>query len=111
MQVALEPGATLPTVKNAMPQRSDTADHHTPRVSLPAYFLPVIVTLLLAFLGNMSFSIYWAGQVAANQAHMVDTLVELKAEVKQLREENQALQRQVVEIGVRERRREQARRD
>ncbi len=84
MQVALEHSSL-------MPPRTDTQ----PRVALPVYVLPLLVTLLLAFLANLSYSLYWAGQIASNQANMVETLRELKTEVRELRTENQQLREQV----------------
>ncbi len=89
MQVALEYDP-----KAIMPSRTDTQ----PRVALPVYVLPLLVTLLLAFLANLSYSLYWAGQIASNQANMTETLKELKTEVRELRADNQQLRDQVVEL-------------
>ena len=88
MQLALESGSVLANPATTMPNSQ-------PRVSLPTYVLPLLVTLLLAFLANLSYSLYWAGQMAANQANMVEKLSELKSEVRELRTENQRLRDQV----------------
>lgn len=91
MELLLEKGSTLPNSKTTMPNTQ-------PRVSLPTYVLPLLVTLLLAFLANLSYSLYWAGQMASNQANMVDTLREVKTEVRELRVDNQRLREQVTAL-------------
>jgi predicted membrane chloride channel (bestrophin family) len=95
MELTLEKGSVLAKPKQNAMQKTDDQQ---PRVSLPAYVLPLLVTLLLAFLVNLSYSLYWAGQMASNQANMVDTLRELKVEVRELRGENQRLREQVTAL-------------
>lgn len=70
------------------------------KVTLPGWVMPLMVTLLLAFAGNLGASLYWAGQVASNQAHMVESVNELKNEVRSLRTENQALREQLAGLGA-----------
>lgn len=93
MELLLEKGSIIPpNLKTTMPSNTQ------PRVSLPTYVLPLLVTLLLAFLANLSYSLYWAGQMASNQANMVDTLREVKTEVRELRVDNQRLREQVTAL-------------
>lgn len=93
MELLLEKGSIIPpNLKTTMPSNTQ------PRVSLPTYVLPLLVTLLLAFLANLSYSLYWAGQMASNQANMVDTLREVKTEVRELRIDNQRLREQVTAL-------------
>lgn len=80
-------------------QESDTMAEE-PKVTLPGWVLPLLVTILLAFIGNLSASLYWAGQVASNQAHMVESLSDLKSEVRQLRNENQGLREQLAGLAA-----------
>lgn len=68
------------------------------RVSLPGWLLPMMVTLVLAFVGNLGYSMYWAGQVTSNQVHLAESLGELKTEVRQLRADNQALREQLAGV-------------
>ena len=91
MQLALEQGAVLSASNTTMPNSQ-------PRVSLPTYVLPLLVTLLLAFLANLSYSLYWAGQMSANQANMVKELGELKLELRENRAENQRLRDQITAL-------------
>lgn len=93
MQVALERGSVIPGPTKAMPNSQ-------PRVSLPVYVLPLLVTLLIAFLANLSYSLYWAGQMASNQANMAERLNELKTEVRELRVENQRLREQMTTLNA-----------
>lgn len=93
MELLLEKGSIIPpNLKTTMPSNTQ------PRVSLPTYVLPLLVTLLLAFLANLSYSLYWAGQMASNQANLVDTLREVKTEVRELRIDNQRLREQVTAL-------------
>jgi hypothetical protein len=89
--LAARPDAT-PAKKDEMAEES--------RVTLPGWVLPMMVTILLAFFGNLGASLYWAGQVASNQAHMVESLVDLKSEVRQLRNENQGLREQLAGLAA-----------
>jgi uncharacterized protein HemX len=84
MELALERGQSLVSSGNKMP-------NSTPRVSLPTYVLPLLVTLLLAFVANLGYSVYWAGQMSSNQQNMSEAIRELKGEVRELREQNQRL--------------------
>lgn len=96
MQLALEAGQVLGADSKAMSPRSD----NQPRVSLPVWVFPVLMALLLAFLTNLSYSLYWAGQMTSNQGHLVEAIQELKSEVRTLRQENQELRNQVVGLAA-----------
>jgi len=88
MQLALEKGSLITPLKDKMP-------NSTPRVSLPTYVLPLLVTLLLAFVANLGYSVYWAGQMSSNQQNMAEAIREMKTEVRELRDQNQRLREQL----------------
>ena len=66
------------------------------KLSLPSWVLPVMITILIAFITNLGTSLYWAGQMASNQTHMVEQFNDLKTEVYRLRGDNQSLREEVI---------------
>lgn len=96
MQLALESGASiLPDSKEkTMASRTD----NQPRVSLPVWVFPLLLSILIAFLTNLGYSLVWVGQIGSNQSNMVNALNEVKSEVRELRGENQKLREQVAAL-------------
>lgn len=76
------------------------AEESSSKVTMPNWMLPLLVTILLAFVGNLGASLYWAGQVASNQIHLVESVNDLKGEVRSLRTENQALREQLAGLAA-----------
>ena len=88
---------------HTMPHNLYDADEDEPKemaqenkLSLPSWVLPVMITILIAFITNLGTSLYWAGQMASNQTHMVEQFNDLKAEVNRLRTDNQSLREEVI---------------
>lgn len=85
----------------AMPHKYD-AEEEEPnemaenKLNLPSWVLPVLITILIAFITNLGTSLYWAGQMASNQQHMVEQFSDLKTEVYRLRADNQSLREEVI---------------
>lgn len=98
MQLALEAGSALgaDSKTTAMPSRSD----NQPRVSLPAWVFPLLLSILIVFVTNLGYSLIWVGQMGSNQNHLVEALKEVKQEVQQLRSENQQLRDQVISLAA-----------
>lgn len=69
-----------------------------PKVALPTWVLPIILTLLLTIVGNIVTSVWWASQMTVNQQHMIDRVAELRADVQRLSTENQRLREDVAAI-------------
>lgn len=86
----------------AMPHNQFDVEDEEPKemaenkLSLPSWVLPVMITILIAFITNLGTSLYWAGQMASNQAHMVEQFNDLKTEVYRLRGDNQSLREEVI---------------
>lgn len=100
MQLALEAGSALgaDSKTTAMPSRSD----NQPRVILPAWVLPLLVTLLLAFLTNLSYSFYWAGQMASKQEAAEQRQIKMQADIERLTLVNQDLRERLAAIAARQ---------
>jgi len=62
-----------------------------PKVALPTWVLPIILTLLMAFVAQLGTSVWWASQMATNQQHMLGQMTEMRDEMKAVRAENQKL--------------------
>lgn len=96
MQLAIEPGTgLLPDSKEkTMSSRTD----NQPRVSLPAWVFPLLLSILIVFVTNLGYSLVWAGRMGSDQANLVNALNEVKTEVRELRGENQKLREQVAAL-------------
>lgn len=66
------------------------------KLTLPSWVMPLMVTIVIAFVGNLGASMYWAGQIATNQANTVEQIKDLKTEVYRLRADNQSLREEVI---------------
>lgn len=81
-----------------MGKKDAMSANNTAKVELPSWVFPMLVTLLIAFLGNLGASAYWAGQLAADQRNTANELRELKSEVKQLQGINTELREKVAGV-------------
>jgi len=72
-----------------------TAGKTEPKVQLPVWVLPIILTLMVLVIGNIVNSAQWAAQMTANQSNMISQFAELKDELKQVRQENVRLREEM----------------
>lgn len=109
MQLALERGSSLPNDSKtaAMSSRTD----NQPRVMLPVWVLPLLVTLLLAFLTNLSYSFYWAGQMASKQEAAEQRQIKMQADIERLTITNQDLRERLAAIAAQQTRARSRERD
>lgn len=90
-------------VNGAHPMHIEHAEEDEPnemaqdnKLTLPSWVMPLMVTIVIAFVGNLGASMYWAGQIATNQANTVEQIKDLKTEVYRLRADNQSLREEVI---------------